>query len=297
MTTTTHPLHTIYQAIDVGVELKNHWFRGHQTVVGALTPRFFREYGDPITGLFRPDREMVLIEDFKRDAPAIDPGRLPREEDILGWLYLMQHYRAPTRLLDWTENVLAALFFTVSNETKWNTDGELWAMLPWALNQEAGVGWGTPLYDRNPGTDFLAKEPYWRDREALAREIAEEYKGRALKEWCENPKPFDRPVAFQPRRDFARMLVQSSVFTIHPKPSSQYTIPEILTDHRHLTRYIIPKERKKELFGCLQALGITSRALFPDFEGLSRTIAPPLEDVASGPLHVPPHWEEEREER
>lgn len=284
---------TIYQAVEIGVQRPDSWFRGHDEMYGNLKPRYFRDYGDPVMEEGRPDREMVFIEDFKRDASAI-PGSesLPADDDILGWLYRMRHYRAPTRLLDWTENILAALFFAVSDSSKWGEEhGELWMLHPESLNVEAEVGWGLPLYGRNPVLDYLVREPYWPNHDALAEKIAAEYEDRVSGEWIDDPEPFVRPVAFKPHRDFRRMLVQSSVFTIHPRPTEGNKISDLLTDGRSLVRYRVPKERKELLWQQLRRIGITDRTLFPDFEGLSRTIAPPKERVGRGPeLPEPPAW-------
>lgn len=277
--TTTYQLETVQHAVELGTTLTASWFRGHSQAVEKLTPRIQREKyrAASVEAWSLPNMERRFIEDFKRDARPLAHHEVPDDDDHLGWLYIMQHYEAPTRLLDWTENVLAALFFTVAGDRE--EPGELWAMLPWALNKEADVGYGLPLYGRNPVLDYLVREPFWPQRELLVEEVAEEY--------GHEPRAFRRPVAFEPRRDFTRMVVQRSTFTIHPEPSSGNTIPEILTDPKHLVRYLIPASAKRSIERELVALGIDDASLFPDFEGIARGLTRGGIPVAYSPPDPP----------
>ncbi len=57
-----------------------------------------------------------LRNEFARKALPLIAERAPRNE--WEWYFLMQHYRAPTRLLDWTDAALVALHFAL---TAWTT--------------------------------------------------------------------------------------------------------------------------------------------------------------------------------
>lgn len=272
--TKTFRLTTLKDALDVATSLTKSWFRGHSRAVGTLTPRIFRpENRDPILTMFRPELEMATIEEFKRHAALLTELRIPAEDDRLGWLCVMQHYRAPTRLLDWSENFLVALYFTVSADL--SNDGEVWAMLPAPLNRAAGVGWGIPLSDSRH-LKYLLQEPYWEGPvEALAKLL-------------DLPQPIRSPLALQPPLRFPRMAVQASTFTIHPAPEGSKSIPEVLLDPKHLVRYHVSAASKRELLAQLRVLGFSDRHLFPDLEGLSRMIAFDNRVIAYSPPDPPP---------
>ena len=82
------------------------WFRGHGKRTWELVPSLARN-------VQHLKAENALIKRFMQNAtPHIDvPPRTEWE-----WMFLMQHHRANTRLLDWTESPLAALYFAVSNK-------------------------------------------------------------------------------------------------------------------------------------------------------------------------------------
>lgn len=71
-----------------------------------------------------PWRERETFEEFKRESiPYID--LIP--DNDWQWLAIAQYNRLPTRLLDWTKNPLAALWFAVRNPATNNQPGVVWA--------------------------------------------------------------------------------------------------------------------------------------------------------------------------
>lgn len=97
-------------------------FRGHADLDWELEPAIDRSDFSGLRGkLSREDHERFAFKEFKRLAL---PHLRSRPANDWEFLALARHSGVPTRLLDWTENPLAALFFAV--ELARSTDGVVW---------------------------------------------------------------------------------------------------------------------------------------------------------------------------
>lgn len=249
----TYKVSSFEDIVEIGTTFGMNWFRGHSKVFNNLTPKIYRkEYRSEMRKLFNPQFEFETVEKFKRYAPSILED-LPDSKDYLSWLFIMQHHDFPTRLLDWSESILVALFFCVIDSQ--NENGELWSILPWKLNEFSGF-WGVPLPEHSL-VKFLSNEPFHNS----SSELVESYKLSELP---------TKPIAFLPNLVLPRITSQLSAFTIHPIPSEGLTIPDLIEDDQFLVRYIIPSGLKRKFEQKLNFLGVSHRSLFPDLEGLAK---------------------------
>ena len=232
---------SISQAVEVATTCPVFWYRGQPKTYGNLTPKVFRVE----THCFTESEYFALFQEEARGIEATCPQR----GDDIEWLHLMQHHGTPTRLLDWSESILVALYFAVISDM--GVDAELWCMHPGELNK-LSVGNNVIMSEDEPQVRGLARDAA--DRRERDMEVLP-----------------PSPVAFAPSLWFRRGVNQVSRFTIHPRPGPRSTIEETL-DHPALVRYQIPGERKQKLKDDLYVLGIRPVTMFPDLDGLSRSI-------------------------
>jgi hypothetical protein len=217
------------------------WWRGHAMEEWNLLPHIWRLKPGKAPRLKEQlQLERNLTIRFLHGATTRHP-HWP-EEDHSVQLAMMQHYGLPTRLLDWTESPLFALFFAVREREYETRDGALWALNPAGLNVEE---FSTPML-LSPHTDSakdLFKAPF-----GVAETVQE------------------KNAAVVVRHVDPRMSVQLSSFTIH---GSQVPLEEMRNSHKYLMKYVVPPQKKAALRLQLSELGIREASLFPDLEHLA----------------------------
>ncbi len=109
------------------------WFRGVSDTNYNLAPKIYRstDYELRKFPLKEPDEEEIRYAFKSRAMQMMSELHLPTTEK--DWYFLMQHYGAPTRLLDWTDGALLALYFSVRKLRK-PRDAAVWMLDPSWLN-------------------------------------------------------------------------------------------------------------------------------------------------------------------
>jgi hypothetical protein len=103
-------------------------FRGHSSDGWELKPTLERTF-ERIHNFNRKNdakiTEHQIFREFIRRAHHYSFQHTPRKNDVIEWLALMQHYGAPTRLLDCTYSFFVGLHFAVENVAL-NDECALW---------------------------------------------------------------------------------------------------------------------------------------------------------------------------
>lgn len=81
---------------------------------------------------------LAFFKEHAREHIALPPP----DNDLIGWLSIMQHYGAPTRLTDWTSSPFVACYFAFESVGNSGGDASLWVLNAGALR--APFGWYFP---------------------------------------------------------------------------------------------------------------------------------------------------------
>lgn len=219
------------------------WYRGQSDATWRLEPKLLRS--SP------PRSESHLLNRFKQNA-ALLLSQQPKSD--FDWLFLMQHYSVATRLLDWSESPLSALYFALYDpNSSSDVDGALWVLLPTVLNQKSRFR-----------PDFAHEVPSFEDEDLKnysPETIAGEHKSKLY------------PMAAIAPRNSTRMQAQQGVFTIsHRENIYIEDVGEPGAARDHIWRYIVPKDARPRLTNEIRLLGYTRFQLFPELESLGQII-------------------------
>jgi FRG domain len=214
------------------------WLRGQANHAWSLTPTALRA---PYSGV----SEHRYRHDFRLRAPPFLRELVFQPKHDWDWYFAMQHYGVPTRLLDWTESALTALYFA-AQEDAGDTAGCVWMLQPKVFNRDLSK---------------LAFVPIFSDVTAAAHLPAL---------WDEKAVIPDAPLAIDPVVNSPRLAAQRGKFTVHG--SVDRGIESWSGISRSLAVVTIPADRKGRCRRQLAMAGITESVLFPGLAGLAREV-------------------------
>lgn len=286
------------------------WFRGE--------PAFPENYYDGKPAPLLPELyrypegtsyENRLLQHFRMKAPVFGDLNTPNVHEVDKWLFLARHVGLPTRLLDWTESLLAALFFATHTSGK---GAVVWMLDPIRLNalstrvikQKKAAHQISRLRDNAFDLTWLSHDTRPPNRQEMRHEMeallnslsnrhpvnftcplsrfspdSEMFKAHIGKAnanirgaWETDSIGTDFPVAIHPTNIHTRMSTQKSCFTIHgiDKRSLLDLVANITPPI--LFKYDVDPRKETKIKAELRLLGITQSSLMPDLDGLARDI-------------------------
>lgn len=233
------------------------WYRGHRRSKWRLTStldryveRLIEAHEESFTEQKKRDllraEYKTLYRRFKADAWSLLE---PAERSDWGVIFKMQHYRFPTRLLDWTESFGCALFFAQQCR-QLDEAATVWVLDSEGLNEVSLGKRSLVALDETVG-ESTADARGWHPR------------------W-EPPSMDLFTIAVSPILTNPRMTAQRSAFTLTGDsflPLDEQFGGRLVRDNL-LVKIELPAESFTEVDEYLHVMGIGAFTYFPDFQGL-----------------------------
>jgi hypothetical protein len=211
-----------------------------------------------------PLLEHTILHSFKRQARNYNLNYVPPENDTLGWLSLLQHHGAPTRLLDWTRSPFVACFFALETARQ--------ECAIWALDH---------VWLRNRAWDVIKAS--W--QEDVVKEISSRPNPEAiiLRVLLENspqllaPPPPQFVMPIEPSIANPRVATQHGLFTFPADITS--TFMENLAAQadeeapQRIVKICLQERWRAEVLFELFRHNISRASLFPGLDGFAQSLA------------------------
>lgn len=232
-------------------------FRGQGSTAWQLRTSLERccDRLDVRPGLRRTIEDRMICE-FRRAYHQF-ARHVPDRQAIIEWLSIMQHYGAPTRLLDFTYSIYVATYFAVEDA---DGDSVVWAIDgPWALQRSAAL----LRTAGKRGTGRMLK-PFMDEDERMAHPLfmSKPYVASA---WPINPLRLNE-----------RLRVQQGAFLIQGDISKPFTKNlGALSQGREtnsILRIVIPESLRRKVLRHLWSMDISRAALFPGLDGFAKSL-------------------------
>lgn len=215
-------------------------------------PRFYQECRPSIArdkeledSVYQNGEAHLIAQFRRRISSLLTANEVELTRSVWGTLVLMQHYRAPTRLLDWTLSPWVAAYFACVSFL--DQDGFIWIV----------------------GNDELQRSTLPHIPEILSPpELDALYSATRLKEWQQMFEKSEWLVHMQPSRSTSRLTAQQGLFTVgNPISLDHRSWIGSHTAKASLSVILIKSSLKRDLIRVLHSMNISANSLYPDLTG------------------------------
>lgn len=279
------------QLLQLSQNLNLFVFRGQANARWELVSsleRAFQQSGSKVYSL--ENTEYWMIHDFSKKY-HLYADHFPKVANSFEWMALMQHYGGATRLLDFTESLYVAAYFSTLHST---TDSAIWAINRPLLHDNL---FKTGKLSYRPGHD-LKDVVNNHHIELFNRNVARQHSVEANDHILhliplESQSLFDRAsrqqslfVAAGYLGDIEVVSFMDNFFASFPGLKEAYAAPETIDVQDLYTggngepnykrfaalKIVIPKGIHKVLKKELSLMGLSEETLFPGLDGLARGV-------------------------
>lgn len=255
---------------------------GLKTSLSRMVENHHPNYSD---GIMPASYEQRMMDEFMWKYPSYEKNHIPENHESIEWLSLMQHYGAPTRMLDFSYSMYVALFMAIDGS--FFPKSAIWALNKHVLSEKVFAKYREEFNTNVASGSDLDNYIYKEATEAINNRFV------VNKDKVEHFLYLTRP-----HRSNERINRQQGLFVI---PSSiEVGFEEILKDyydesyhgemkfddvvnmsidHRYgqntvsVLKIEIPKSLKYGVSNVLRQMNITSETMYPGLDGLARSMS------------------------
>lgn len=252
-------------------------FRGMENSSYSLLPSVFRKVKIKQSGgkienykYLALNEETDILKNFIQEASAYIYNLNSISQKFVRWIELAQHYGVPTRLLDWSNNPLVALYFACESNS-----------------QEEAIVW---ILHRGNYVKYISKEANYVNNKKKIEELIEELLSESDAEKQETIMPklpfiytpyyFDNRMSAQgswfmvwgTKKDALENMVEDTYYMNLPDKERNTHVYGQEQEENFLFRFLISKSNKQSIMRQLDHIGINAKTLFPGLDGIGKYI-------------------------